>query len=58
MASGPITFWHKDGKPTETVRNYLGGAGSKITEDGDSVQEIKICFLLRRKVTTRLDSTL
>jgi len=42
----------------ETVRNYLGGAGSKITEDGDSVQEIKICFLLRRKVTTRLDSTL
>ena len=59
MASGPITSWHKDGETVETMRNFIGGWGSsKISEDGYSVHEIKIWFLLRRKVITRLDSIL
>ena len=32
--------------------------GSKITADGDCSHEIKICFLLGRKVMTNLDSIL
>ena len=32
--------------------------GSKITADGDCGHEIKICFLLGRKVMTNLDSIL
>ena len=59
MAPGPpITSLHKYGKTMETVRKYLGGVGSKITADDDSGHKIKICFLLRRKVMTRLDSIL
>ena len=51
-ASGPITSWEIDG---ETVRDFLFG-GSKITADGDCSHEIKRRFLLRREVTTKLDS--
>ena len=48
MASSPITSWHKDGETVETMRNFIGGGGSsKISENGDSVHEIQIWFLLR-----------
>ena len=57
MASGPITSWQIDGKTMETVKDFILG-GSKITEDGDCSHEIKRCLLLRRKVTTNLDSIL
>ena len=57
MVSGPITSWQIDGAAMGTVADFIFG-GSKITADGDSVQKIKICFLLRRKVIARLDSTL
>ena len=52
MASGPITSWQIDG---ETVSDFIFG-GSKITADCDYSHEIKICFLLGRKVMTNLDS--
>ena len=51
MASGPITSWEIDG---ETVSDFIFG-GSKITADGDCSDEIKSCFLLVRKVMTKLD---
>ena len=57
MASGPITSWQIDGETMKTVRNFILG-GSKITADGDCSHEIKICFLLGRKVMTNLDSIL
>ena len=65
MASGPITSWQTDGVKMETVTDFifLGSRitvdfflGSKITVDGDCSQEIKRCFLLRRKAITALDS--
>ena len=55
MASGPITSWEIDGETVETKAGFILGA-SKITADGDCSHEIKICFLLRRKVMTNLDS--
>ena len=54
MASNPITSWKIDG---ETVADFILG-GSKITADGDCSHEIKRHLLLRRKVMTKLDSTL
>ena len=57
MASGPITSWQIDGEIVETVADFILG-GSKITEDGDCSHEIKRCFLLGRKVMTKLDSIL
>ena len=57
MASGPITSWEIDGEIVETVADFILG-GSKITEDGDCSHEIKRCFLLGRKVMTKLDSIL
>ena len=57
MASCPITSWQIDGETVETVADFILG-GSKITADGDYSHEIKRCFLLGRKVTTNLDSTL
>ena len=54
MASGPITSWNLDG---ETVSDFIFG-GSKITPDGDCSHEIKIWFLLGKKVMTSLDSIL
>ena len=55
MASGPITSWEIDGETVETVSDFIFG-GSKITADGDCSHEIKRRLLLRRKVTTNLDS--
>ena len=57
MASGPITSWQIDEKTMETVADFILG-GSKITADGDCIQEIKGCLLLGRKVMTNLDSIL
>ena len=55
-ASGPITSRQIDGETMETVRDYF--LGSKITGDGDSSHEIKICLLLGSKAMTNLDSIL
>ena len=41
----------------ETVADFIF-LGSKITADGDCSHEIKRCFLLGRKVMTKLDSIL
>ena len=57
MASRPITSWEIDGETVETVADFIFG-GSKITADGDCSHEIKSSLLLRRKVTTNLDSIL
>ena len=57
MASSPITSWQIDGETTETVRDFIWG-GSKITADGNSCHEIKLCLLLGRKAMTNLDSLL
>ena len=57
MASGPITSWQIDGETMETVVDFIF-LGSKITANGDCSHEIKICLLLRRKVTTKLESIL
>ena len=57
MASGPITSWQIDGETVESVRDFIFLA-SKITADGDCRHEIKRRLLLRRKVTTNLDSIL
>ena len=42
----------------ETVTDFIGGGGSKITADGDCSHEIKRCLLLERKSMTNLDSIL
>uniref|UniRef100_A0A8B9X422 RNA-directed DNA polymerase n=1 Tax=Bos mutus grunniens TaxID=30521 RepID=A0A8B9X422_BOSMU len=57
MVSGPITSWQTDGETVETVADFIF-LGSKITADGDCSHEIKRHLLLRRKVTTNLDSIL
>ena len=57
MVSGPITSWQIDEETVETVRDFILG-GSKITEDGDYIFEIKRHLLLGRKVITNLDSIL
>ena len=57
MASGPITSWEIDGETVETVSDFIL-EGSKITVDGDYSHEIKIRFLLGRKVMTNLDGIL
>ena len=57
MASGPITSWEIDGETVETVSDFIF-LGSKITADGDCSHEIKIHFLLGRKVISNLDSIL
>ena len=57
MASRRITSWEIDGERVETVSDFILG-GSKITTNGDCSHEIKTRLLLRRKVTTNLDSIL
>ena len=42
----------------ETVADFIGGGGSKITADGDCSHESKRHLLLGRKVMTVLDSIL
>ena len=54
VASSPIFSWQINGESVEIVTDYF--LGSKITADGDCSHEIKICFLLGRKVMTNLDS--
>ena len=55
MASSPIISWQIDGETMETVTNFIF-LGSKITANGDCSHEIKRRLLLRRKLTTNLDS--
>ena len=55
MASGPITSWEIDGETVETVADFFGVEGSKITSDGDCSHEIKRRLLLGRKVMANLD---
>ena len=57
MASGPTTSWQIDGETVGSVADFILG-GSKITADGDCSHEIKRRLLLRREVTTNLDSIL
>ena len=57
MASGPIPSWQIDGKPVETVADFIL-LGSRVTADGDCSNEIKRRLLLGRKVMTNLDSIL
>ena len=57
MASGPITSWQIDGETMETVTDFIFW-GSKITADGDCIQEIKRRLVLGRKAMTKLDSIL
>ena len=57
MAPCPIISWQIDGETVERVIDFIFG-GSKITADGDCSHEIKSCFLLGRKVVTKLDSIL
>ena len=40
MASGPIPSWQIDGKPVETVADFIL-LGSRVTADGDCSNEIK-----------------
>ena len=40
IASGPITSWQIDGEIMEIVRDFIF-LGSKITDDGDCIHEIK-----------------
>ena len=58
MALGAITSWQIDGETVETVADFIGGGGSKVTADGDCSHEIKRHLLLGRKVMTNLDSIL
>ena len=57
MVPGPITSWQIDGGKVETVADFIF-LSSKITPDDDCSCEIKICWLLGRKVMTNLDSIL
>ena len=41
MSSGLITSWQIDGETVETVTDFFGGWGSKITAHGDCSHEIK-----------------
>ena len=57
MASGPITSWQTDGKPVETVVDFIF-LGSRITADDDCSHKIKRHLLLGRKAMTNLDNIL
>ena len=58
MASSPITPWQIDGETMETVTDFCGGGGSRITADNDYSHEIKRHLILGRKAMTNLDSIL
>ena len=49
MASGPITSWEIDGGTVETVSDFIL-RGSKITEDGDCIHELKDPYSLEGKL--------
>ena len=57
MASSPITSWQIEGETMKTVTDFIL-RGSKITADDHCSHEIKRQLILRRKVTTNLDSIL
>ena len=57
MKSDPITSCLIDGETLETVTDFIF-LGSKITEDGNCIHEIKRCLLLGKKTMTNLDSIL
>ena len=57
MASSPITSWQIDGETVETVTNFIFSC-SKVTADGDCINEIKRCLLLGIKTMTNLDTIL
>ena len=57
MASRPITLWQIGGGNYGN-RDRLYFFGSKITEDGDCIHEIKRHLLLGRKAVTKLDNIL
>ena len=57
MPSGPITSWQIEGEIVETVTDFIF-LGSKITEDGDCIRDIKRHILLGRKAMTNLDNVL
>ena len=56
-ASGPINSWQINGEAVDTVADFIF-LGSKITEEGDFIHEIKRHLLLERKSMTDLDSIL
>ena len=58
MTSSYITSWQIDGKPVETVADFIWGGASKITADDDCSHEIKRYLFLGRKAMTSLDSIL
>ena len=49
----PITACQRDGENLETATEFILG-GSKITADGDCINEIKRCLLLGKKAMTNL----
>ena len=57
MTSSPITSWQINGKPMETVTDFIF-LGSKIIADGDCSHEMKRCLFPGRKTMTNLDSIL
>ena len=57
MASGPITSWQIEGEKVKAATDFIF-LGSKITEDGECIHEIKRRLLLGRKVMTNLESVL
>ena len=57
LASSPITSWKIEGENMEAVTDFIF-LGSKITEDGDYIHEIRRHLLLERKVMMNLDSIL
>ena len=57
MASGPIISWQIEGGKVKAVTDFIF-LGSKITEDGECIHEIKRHLLLGRKAMTNLDSVL
>ena len=55
IASSSITSWQIDGETVETVTNFIFSC-SKVTADGDCINEIKIFLLLEGKTVTNLDN--
>ena len=53
MASSPITSWQIDEEKVETMTDFIC-LNSKITVDGDYIQEIKGLLLFGRTAMTNL----
>ena len=51
MASSPITSWHKDGEPTETLRNFIWGEQvPKSLKMVTLFRKLKYAFSLEEKL--------